>query len=153
MRAVIQRVSSAGVEAEGCVAGRIGQGLMILLGVHEEDGEAQARFLAGKIVQLRIFTDSQDKLNLSLLDVGGGALVVSNFTLYADCKKGRRPSYVEAARPEKADSLYRYFVRCLGEAGVSPVETGVFGAHMLVSIANDGPVTIWMDTAEMMPKG
>ena len=126
--------------------GEIGQGLVILLGAGPGDGEAEADRLADKIATLRIFADSQGKTNLSLLDVGGGALVVSQFTLYADCRKGRRPSFVYAAPPEVAEPLVDYFARRLRKNGVSRVEMGEFGAMMLVEIENDGPFTIWLDT-------
>ncbi|MDD2956279.1 MAG: D-aminoacyl-tRNA deacylase [Oscillospiraceae bacterium] len=152
MRLLIQRVDHAKVEIEGRVAGQTGPGLLILLGVTEGDGKQECEYLAEKAANLRIFTDSEGKMNLSLLDVGGEALVVCQFTLYGDCRKGRRPSFIAAARPELADPLYEYFVQCMKEAGVSRVETGEFGAEMKVSLLNDGPVTIWMDSAEIMPK-
>ncbi|MCI5802322.1 MAG: D-aminoacyl-tRNA deacylase [Oscillospiraceae bacterium] len=151
MRLLIQRVESAQVEVEGRTVGSIGRGLLILLGITGEDGEAECEYLAEKAANLRIFTDSEDKMNLSLLDTGGEALVVSQFTLYGDCRKGRRPAFIAAARPEQAEPLYRCFVQCLERAGVSRTATGEFGAHMRVSLVNDGPVTIWMDTAEIMP--
>jgi D-tyrosyl-tRNA(Tyr) deacylase len=146
MRAVIQRVQGGRVSVEDRTVGEIGQGLVILLGAGPGDGEAEADRLADKIATLRIFADSQGKTNLSLLDVGGGALVVSQFTLYADCRKGRRPSFVYAAPPEVAEPLVDYFARRLRENGVSRVEMGEFGAMMLVEIENDGPFTIWLDT-------
>lgn len=152
MKAVVQRVSKASVSIEGRISGEIDKGLMILLGIKEGDTKAQAEFLAAKIAGLRIFTDEQDKMNLSALDVGGEALVVSNFTLYGDCKKGKRPSYITAARPETADPLYEYFVERLAAAGISKVATGEFGADMQVMIQNDGPVTLILDTEEIMPK-
>lgn len=152
MKAVVQRVTKASVSIDGRVKGEINQGLMILLGVKDGDTKAQAELLAGKIAGLRIFTDEQDKMNLSVLDVGGEALVVSNFTLYGDCKKGKRPSYIGAARPDVADPLYTYFVECLAQAGVKRLATGEFGADMQVLIQNDGPVTLILDTEEIMPK-
>lgn len=152
MRLLIQRVQSAKVEVEDRTVGSIGRGLLILLGITAEDGREQCEYLAEKAANLRIFTDEEDKMNLSLLDTGGEALVVSQFTLYGDCRKGRRPAFVSAARPEQAEPLYRYFTDCIRRAGVSRVETGEFGAHMQVSLVNDGPVTIWLDSAEMMPK-
>ncbi len=152
MRAVVQRVSRASVTIDGQTVGTIEKGVMVLLGVREEDTDAEARYMADKLASLRIFTDEEGKMNLSALDIKGEALVVSNFTLYADCKKGRRPSFVTAARPEKADPLYQSFTRYLSEAGITKVETGVFGADMLVSIDNDGPVTVILDSEEMMPK-
>ena len=113
MKAVIQRVTEASVTIDGQVVGEIGHGILLLLGVCPQDGEKEAAWLADKVVNLRIFTDNEDKMNLSLMDVGGEMLVVSQFTLYGDCKKGRRPSYTDAARPEIADPLYQYFVRCI----------------------------------------
>jgi D-tyrosyl-tRNA(Tyr) deacylase len=141
MRAVVQRVSQASVTVDGETVGRIGPGLMILLGVAHEDGPAEADWLARKITGLRVFEDREGKLNLSLLDVEGDALVVSQFTLYADTRKGRRPSFVAAAQPEVAAPLVERFANALREHGVG-VESGVFGAHMLVEIHNDGPVTL-----------
>ena len=152
MKAVLQRVTSASVAVEQTVVGSIGPGLMILLGVSERDTAAQAEFLAAKCAQLRIFTDPQDKMNLSVLDMEGEALVVSNFTLCADCRKGRRPSFVKAAQPGEARDLYEYFASCLEEQGVRKVATGVFGADMAVEIHNDGPVTIVLDTDQIMPR-
>ena len=151
MRAVIQRVSSASVSIDGRTVGAVGTGFLILLGVTHGDGEREADYLAAKCAALRVFRDSEDKMNLSLKDVGGGALVVSQFTLYGDCRKGNRPAFVAAARPETAVPLYQRFIQKLREAGV-PVETGEFGADMEVSLCNDGPVTILMDTDEMIRK-
>jgi D-tyrosyl-tRNA(Tyr) deacylase len=142
MRAVIQRVSKASVTVEGKLVGAIDRGVMILLGVTYGDGEEQARWLANKIAGLRIYEDAQGKMNLGLLEVGGEALVVSQFTLYGDCRKGRRPSFTHAARPEVAEPLCERFIELLREAGVGRVESGVFGAHMMVEIHNDGPVTL-----------
>lgn len=141
MRAVVQRVKTASVSVDGRVVGAIGPGLMILLGIREGDTEEEARWMAAKIATLRIFPDDEGKLNRSVLDAGGAALVVSQFTLYADCRKGRRPSFVEAARPEVADPLVSMFVELLRAEGLR-VETGVFQAEMLVQIHNDGPVTV-----------
>ena len=152
MRAVLQRVKEASVSIEGTVTGQVGPGLAILLGVSLEDTKTEAELLAEKCVKLRIFPDNEDKLNLSILDVRGEALVVSNFTLYADARKGRRPSYIRAARPQEANALYEYFVECLRGQGVGKVDTGSFGADMLVNIQNDGPVTIILDTEELTPK-
>jgi D-tyrosyl-tRNA(Tyr) deacylase len=146
MRAVIQRVQRGRVSVEGRTVGEIGQGLVILLGAGHGDGQAEADRLADKIANLRIFADAQDKTNLSLLDVGGEALVISQFTLYADCRKGRRPSFVHAALPEVAEPLVDHFARRLRHNGVSRVEMGEFGAIMLVEIENDGPFTVWLDT-------
>ncbi len=144
MRALLQRVASASVTVEGKTVARIGRGLVILLGVGHADSEAQARFLAEKITALRIFEDPQGKTNLSIQDVGGQAIVVSQFTLYADTRKGRRPSFTDAAPPELAAPLVERFAALLAEQGI-PTQTGVFGAHMLVEIHNDGPVTIWLE--------
>lgn len=144
MRALIQRVRSGSVSVEGQTVSQIGRGLVILLGVGQGDGEEQARWMAEKIATLRIFEDEQGKTNLSALDVGGEALVVSQFTLYADARKGRRPSFTDAALPDMAAPLVEHFASLLREQGV-PTQTGVFGAHMLVEIHNDGPVTIWLE--------
>ena len=144
MRALIQRVSRASVTVEDEVISRIGKGLVVLLGIGHDDGEAQAMFLAEKIANLRIFEDEQGKTNLSVLDVKGEAIVVSQFTLYADTRKGRRPSFIDAALPEVAEPLVDRFVELLRGHGV-PTQTGQFGAHMEVEIHNDGPVTIWLE--------
>ena len=145
MRAVVQRVSSARVEIDGEVAGSIGRGLLVLLGVGQGDSEKQAHWLADKIAGLRIFEDDAGKMNLSVEEVGGSALVVSQFTLYGDCRKGRRPSFTGAAPPEEADRLYQVFVNRLKERGL-PVATGVFQATMQVHLVNDGPVTVVVET-------
>ncbi|MBX3011696.1 MAG: D-tyrosyl-tRNA(Tyr) deacylase [Caldilineaceae bacterium] len=147
MRALVQRVSQASVSVDNTLVGAIEQGFLILLGVSGEDTEAEAAFLARKLAGLRVFEDEAGKLNLSLLDIGGAALVVSQFTLYADTRKGRRPSFVAAARPEQALQLYQRFCELLAEQGV-PVQRGVFQAHMAVALVNDGPVTLWLDSAE-----
>ena len=144
MRALIQRVQSGKVSVEGKAVAHIGRGLVILLGIGHGDGEEQARWMAEKIATLRIFEDEQGKTNLSALDVGGEAIVVSQFTLYADARKGRRPSFTDAALPEVAAPLVDQFAVFLREQGI-PTQTGVFGAHMLVEIHNDGPVTIWLE--------
>jgi D-tyrosyl-tRNA(Tyr) deacylase len=144
MRAVVQRVSQASVSVGGQVVGAIGQGVVVLVGVTHDDTEEQASWLARKTASLRIFEDEGGKLNAGLLDVDGSALVISQFTLYADARKGRRPSFVGAARPEIAEPLVAHFAQGLRDHGV-PVETGVFGAHMLVEIHNDGPVTILLE--------
>lgn len=151
MRAVIQRVSTASVVIDGEEVSAIGKGLLILLGVTHGDGEEQADYLAAKCAGLRIFRDSEDKMNLSVDQVGGEALVVSQFTLYGDCRKGKRPAFVAAAPPEIAIPLYERFVDQLRQTGLT-VKTGRFGADMQVSFVNDGPVTILMDTAEMMKR-
>jgi D-tyrosyl-tRNA(Tyr) deacylase len=145
VRAIIQRVTRASVTVEGRVAGEIGAGLLVLLGVSRTDNPESAAYLAEKIANLRIFSDEAGKMNLSLLDVGGSALLVSQFTLYGDTRGGRRPSYVQAAPPEQASRLYEEFVRTIRALGV-PVQTGVFQAHMQVELVNDGPVTILLDS-------
>ena len=146
MKAVIQRAARAAVTAEGRTVGAIGPGLMILLGVVKGDGEAEADLLARKTAALRIFTDDNGKMNRSVLDIEGGALVVSNFTLCADTRKGNRPSFDRAMEPEGANELYERFAEGLRQADVSPVATGAFGADMAVELLNDGPVTILLDT-------
>ena len=147
MRAVVQRVSSASVDSEGVRTGTIGRGFLVLLGVTHSDTEEDAQWLAEKIAGLRVFEDEECKLNRSLLDVGGEMLVVSQFTLYGDCRRGRRPSFSEAARPEAANALYEKFVEYARQTGVS-VQTGVFQTMMAVSLVNDGPVTLIIDTPE-----
>jgi D-tyrosyl-tRNA(Tyr) deacylase len=144
MRVLLQRVREASVTVEGEVVGAIGQGFVALVGVGHADGEEQAAWLAKKVAGLRVFEDEEGKFNRSLLDVGGAALVVSQFTLYADSRKGRRPSFTDAAPPEIAEPLVARFADLLRAQGV-PVEMGVFGAMMLVEIHNDGPVTIWLE--------
>jgi D-tyrosyl-tRNA(Tyr) deacylase len=144
MRALIQRVKSGKVIVDDKAVATIGRGLVILLGIGHGDTEEQARFLAEKIATLRIFEDENGKFNLSLLDVGGEAILVSQFTLYADTHKGRRPSFTDAALPDVAAPLVDRFAELLRTRGV-PTQTGVFGAHMLVEIENDGPVTIWLE--------
>lgn len=148
MTAVLQRVKEASVTAEGAYCGHCGQGLMILLGVHVEDTEEDALLLAEKISKLRIFTDAEDKMNLSVRDIGGSALVVSNFTLNANYAHGNRPDYLSAARPEVAEPLYLHFTELLRERGI-PVENGRFGASMEISMRADGPVTIVMDSTKL----
>ena len=144
MRAVLQRVSRGNVRVNGQSVAEIGLGLVILLGVGPEDGDEQIDYLVNKIVHLRIFEDDQGKINCSLLDVCGAAIVVSQFTLYADTRKGRRPSFTDAAPPETASPLVDRFAEKLAALGV-PTQTGKFGAHMQVEIHNDGPVTIWLE--------
>lgn len=144
MRALLQRVSSGKVRVKDQAIAQIGKGLVVLLGVGHEDGEEQAAFLAEKIAHLRIFEDEAGKTNLSVLEVGGEAIVVSQFTLYADTRKGRRPSFTDAALPAHAEPLVERFAALLRAQGV-PTQTGQFGAHMLVEIHNDGPVTIWLE--------
>ena len=145
MRAVVQRVSESSVSIDGEQVGKIGNGLMILLGVAKEDTAVDADYLAEKIVNLRIFSDDQGKMNRSLLETGGEMLVVSQFTLLGDCRKGRRPSFIHAADPEKGNDLYVYFVNQVQKKGVA-VETGRFGAMMSVSLVNDGPVTLILES-------
>jgi D-tyrosyl-tRNA(Tyr) deacylase len=148
MRACIQRVSEAHVTVDGSETGRIGRGLVVLLGVGHDDGDAEVSWLAEKIVGLRIFEDDAGKMNRSLAEVGGAMLVISQFTLYGDCRRGRRPSFTDAAPPELAERLYESFVAAVRRAGIE-VATGQFREHMMVSLVNDGPVTLWIDTAEM----
>ena len=144
MRVLLQRVSKASVRVEGQTISSIGKGLLILLGVGHGDGEEQAKFLSEKVANLRVFEDEQGKTNFSILDVKGNTIVVSQFTLYADARKGRRPSFTDAALPEVAAPLVERFVELLRGHGV-PTQTGKFGAHMEVEIHNDGPVTIWLE--------
>lgn len=148
MRAVLQRVSQASVEVEGKTVGSCGNGYLILLGVAPSDTKAEAERLWNKIVNLRVFDDEAGKMNLSLLDVGGSVLVVSQFTLFADSRRGNRPSFTGAARPDTAIPLYEYFCE-LAERDVKQVGRGVFGAEMQVSLTNDGPITIWLDTTDL----
>lgn len=148
MRAVIQRTNSSSVTSDGVETGRIGKGLTVLLGVGREDTEKDVQYMADKITNLRIFEDSDDKLNLSVKDIGGSLLVVSQFTLYGDARHGRRPSFTNAAAPEEANRLYELFVTTVREMGI-PVETGRFRTHMVVSLANDGPVTILLDSKKV----
>ena len=146
MRAIVQRVKRGAVSVEGKTTGTVDTGLVVLIGATHKDTEAEAQKLAHKTANLRIFEDDAGKMNLSALDVGAGILVVSQFTLYADCRRGRRPSFIEAAPPEVAEPLIERFAGALREAGIARVETGVFRAYMLVEIHNDGPVTIILDT-------
>lgn len=149
MRVVVQRVSSASVEIieedSRYVSGKIGRGLMVLLGISDEDTEEDLEYICDKVTGLRIFEDEEEKMNLALKDVGGSILLVSQFTLYGDCRKGKRPSFIKAARPEKAIPLYEKMIARMRQQGYT-VETGVFGAHMSVSIQNDGPVTLIIDS-------
>lgn len=147
MRAVVQRVKEARVEIEGRSVGEIGQGLLVFLGVGEGDSEEDSDYLAGKIANLRIFSDARGLMNLSLLDAGGEALVVSQFTLLGDCRKGRRPSFARAARPEQARALYAHFTGLLRETGLR-VQTGAFQEMMDVHLVNDGPVTLLLDSSK-----
>lgn len=145
MRAVLQRVQHAQVVVDGNVVGKIDRGFLVLLGVGKADTEDDARYLAGKIAGMRIFSDAEGKFNLALADIGGSVLLVSQFTLYADTRKGRRPSFIDAALPEPAEALVERCAHYLREAGIA-VESGIFGAHMEVSLLNDGPVTILLDS-------
>ena len=147
MRVLLQRVSRASVTVDEQVVGQIGQGLLVLLGVGQDDSEVEVKTLADKIVQLRIFGDDEGKMNRSLLDIGGEVLVVSQFTLYADTRKGRRPSFTDAAPPAIAEPLVERFKHTVAAYGLK-VAGGVFGAHMDVELLNSGPVTIWLDSEE-----
>jgi len=144
MKFVIQRVKNASVEVEGKIVGEINKGFLVLIGVTHEDTTEQADYLVKKLVNLRVFRDEEDKMNLALKDIGGELLLISQFTLYANCEKGNRPSFVEAAKPDKANELYQYIIKeCKKEIDV--VETGIFGADMKVTLLNDGPVTIILE--------
>jgi D-aminoacyl-tRNA deacylase len=145
MRAVIQRVSRGSVSVDGKTISEIGPGLVVLLGIGPEDGVEQAHYLARKIAMMRIFSDAAGKMNLSVQDTGGEALIVSQFTLYGNTNKGHRPSFIGAGPPEIAEPLVERFVELMNSHGV-PAQSGLFGAHMVVEIINDGPVTIWLDT-------
>ncbi|NLM43344.1 MAG: D-tyrosyl-tRNA(Tyr) deacylase [Clostridiales bacterium] len=149
MRAVVQRVKKSHVKTDNKIVGEIGKGLMVLLGISEDDSIVDVEYMVEKIVNLRIFEDSDNKMNLSLLDVEGEVLVVSQFTLYGDCRKGRRPSFVRAARPEKAEELYDLFISKLKEKNVK-TESGIFQADMTVYIENDGPVTLIIDSEKII---
>lgn len=148
MRAVVQRVSRSSVTVDENMVGEIGKGLMVLLGVEHEDSNDDVNWIVDKIINLRIFEDEEGKMNKSLLDVGGDLLAVSQFTLMGDCRKGRRPSFSNAARPDMANSLYEDFVSLARDKGVN-VETGQFQAHMMVDILNDGPVTLLVDSKRL----
>src|ERR1700730_15862097 len=148
MRALLQRVSRASVTVDEQIVGQIGQGLLVLLGVGQGDSEVQVKTLADKIVHMRIFGDDEGKMNRSLLDIGGEVLVVSQFTLYADIRRGRRPSFTNAAPPLLAEPLVERFKDAVAAYGLS-VADGIFGAHMQVELVNDGPVTIWMNSEEL----
>ena len=149
MKAVIQRVSECSVTVDGKTVGRISAGFLILLGVESGDTQKDAEKLSAKIAGLRIFTDENDKMNLSLQDINAGVLVVSNFTLSADCRKGRRPNFINAEKPQRANELYEYFCECMLKNGINTVERGIFGADMKISLVNDGPVTIIIDSRDL----
>jgi D-tyrosyl-tRNA(Tyr) deacylase len=149
MKALLQRVNSAAVTVDGKVTGQIGQGFLILLGVAGDDSVKDADYLAEKVINLRVFSDDNSKFNLSALQIKAGLLVISQFTLMADTRKGRRPSFTLAAPPDMAETLYNYFIRRISETGLK-VQAGIFGAHMLISIVNDGPVTIMLDSKDKL---
>lgn len=146
MRTLLQRVSEASVRVDGDVIGQIGAGLLVFVGIEEADEFEDIDWLVRKIVSMRIFSDSEGRMNLSLMDIGGGLLAVSQFTLHASTRKGNRPSFIRAAHPDRAQPLFNLFVEKVREAGVTEVQTGEFGADMKVSLINDGPVTIWIDS-------
>ena len=152
MRAVVQRVSGASVAVSGETVGKCGRGFLILLGVAKGDTEADADVLVAKLSKLRVFEDGNGKMNLSLSDIGGELLIISNFTLYADCRHGNRPDFLMAEAPAEANRLYEYFTDRMKTLSGCPTETGVFGADMKVSIENDGPVTLVIDSPELMKK-
>ncbi|WP_405352661.1 D-aminoacyl-tRNA deacylase [Ruminococcus sp.] len=149
MKAILQRVTFAEVKVDEKAVGKIDNGFLILLGVAEGDTEKEADALSAKVATLRVFTDENDKMNLSLADIDGEVLVISNFTLYADCSHGRRPNFMKAAKPDIAEPLYEYFCKKMSDNGVRKVEKGIFGADMKVSLLNDGPVTIDIDTRDL----
>ncbi len=149
MKAVIQRVAYSSVKIDGKIVGECKKGFMILLGVQQGDTRQDADKLLKKIPYLRIFEDENGKMNLSLLDVGGSALIISQFTLLADCSHGRRPSFINSANPQEANALYEYFIQGMKDSGVKDVQTGEFGADMKVELLNDGPVTIILDSKEL----
>ena len=151
MRAVVIRVSKASITIDGVAGQSMGRGLVVLLGIKEGDGEHEAEYLAKKCLGLRVFEDGEGKMNLGLNDVGGSVMAVSNFTLYADCSRGRRPDFFHAAKPDIAIPLYQHFISCL-RGGNVPIITGEFGAEMQIDHVNDGPVTLIMDTADMLKK-
>ena len=148
MRVLLQLVTQGQVSVDGAITGAIERGFVALVGITHTDTPADAELLARKTAQLRVFPDDDGKMNRSMLDVGGGVLVISQFTLYADTRKGRRPSFIDASRPDHAEPLVKHFSECLIKEGVAKVEHGVFGAMMLVQIYNDGPVTIWLESTD-----
>lgn len=149
MRAVVQRVKKSYVDVDGKITGQINKGLMVLLGISEDDKVEDIDYMVDKITNLRIFEDADNKMNLSLLDVGGEILVVSQFTLYGDCRKGRRPSFIRAAKPDKAQELYKLFIKKIEDMNIA-VQTGIFQADMTVYIENDGPVTLIVDSEKII---
>lgn len=149
MRAVIQRVDYSSVKVNNKIVGEIDKGLMVLVGVGPEDDENDIEYMVNKIINLRIFEDSLGKMNLSLKDINGEILIVSQFTLYADCRKGRRPSFASAASPEKGEELYNILVDRFKKTGIKKVQTGIYGAHMHISINNNGPVTLLLDSKKL----
>jgi D-tyrosyl-tRNA(Tyr) deacylase len=151
MRAIVIRVSRAAITIDGVAGGQMGRGLLVLVGFKEGDTPADAAYIAKKVLGLRVFEDADGKMNLGLSEIGGGVMAVSNFTLYADCARGRRPDFFHAARPETAIPLYEHFIACL-QAGEVPLITGVFGADMQIDHVNDGPVTLFMDSEAMLKK-
>jgi D-tyrosyl-tRNA(Tyr) deacylase len=153
MRVILQRVRRGSVTVDGRVTGAVEQGFVALVGVTHSDTQAEAELLARKTVNLRVFEDDAGKMNRSALEIGGGVLVISQFTLYADMRKGRRPSFIDAAQPDAAAPLVEYYAECLRREGITPVEHGVFGAMMLVEIHNDGPVTIILDSDDFKGAG
>ena len=148
MRCVVQRVTSSSVTVDGVISGQIGPGLMVLIGISAEDTDADLKYMAEKVPNLRIFDDENGVMNRSVLDAGGSILAVSQFTLYGDARGGRRPSYIRAAKPDKADELYERLIACWREKGIH-VETGIFRTEMKVALVNDGPVTICIDTKDI----
>lgn len=151
MRVVFQRVTSASVTVEEKVCGQIEQGAILLLGIHQKDTKAEADLLAKKCAETRVFSDEEDRLNLSVKDIHGGILVIPNFTLYGNCRHGRRPEFLDAARPETAKPLFDYFISALKENGVTKVEQGIFGADMHLDIQGDGPITLILDSDNLKP--
>lgn len=149
MRAVVQRVSGASVAVDGRTIGKTGQGLLVFLGVGENDTPADMKYIADKVIGLRIFSDDDDKMNLSVADIGGSILVVSQFTLYGDCRKGRRPNFTAAMEPAGAKEMYESFVKYVSDAGIK-TECGEFGADMKVELLNDGPVTLLLDSSKLL---
>ena len=149
MKIVVQRVKHASVKVDNKIVGKINEGFLVLLGVTHGDTKQEADYLVKKLCNLRIFEDENEKMNLSLKDVEGELLIVSQFTLYADCSGGNRPSFIESAKPDMANELYEYFCECMSKNGIGTVEKGIFGADMKISLVNDGPVTIIIDSRDL----